>query len=270
MMADAYSPKKSDKFTFGLWTVGNPGRDPFGEPVRARPRARPTSCRSWRELRRLGRQPPRQRPRPVRRHRRRARPDRARVQGGAAPTTAWSCRWRRRTSSATRLQGRRLHRQRPEGPRVRAAEDDARRWTSASSWARRSTSSGAAARASRRTPAATRARRFKRYREALNFLCEYARDQKYDLKFALEAKPNEPRGDIYLPTTGHMLAFIETLDHPEMVGVNPEVAHEHDGGPELLPRRRAGASTPASSSTSTSTTRSPAATTRTCASAARA
>jgi xylose isomerase len=70
----------------------------------------------------------------------------------------------------------------------------------------------------------------KRTREAMNFLCEYALDKKYDLKFALEAKPNEPRGDIYNSTTGHMLAFIETLDHPEMVGVNPEVAHEHMAG----------------------------------------
>ena len=64
----------------------------------------------------------------------------------------------------------------------------------------------------------------------MNYLCEYVRDKKYDLKFALEAKPNEPRGDIYNATTGHMLAFIETLDHPEMVGVNPEVAHEHMAG----------------------------------------
>ena len=70
----------------------------------------------------------------------------------------------------------------------------------------------------------------KRSREAMNFVCEYALDKKYDLKFALEAKPNEPRADIYNPTTGHMLAFIETLDHPEMVGVNPEVAHEHMAG----------------------------------------
>jgi xylose isomerase len=70
----------------------------------------------------------------------------------------------------------------------------------------------------------------KRTREALNFLCEYVIDQKYGLKFALEAKPNEPRGDIYNPTTGHMLAFIDSLDHPEMVGVNPEVAHEHMSG----------------------------------------
>jgi xylose isomerase len=70
----------------------------------------------------------------------------------------------------------------------------------------------------------------KRLREAINYLCGYVRDQGYDLKFALEAKPNEPRGDLYLPTTGAMLGFIETLDHPEMVGVNPEVAHETMAG----------------------------------------
>ncbi len=69
-----------------------------------------------------------------------------------------------------------------------------------------------------------------RSREAMNYLCDYVKDQKYDLKFALEAKPNEPRGDIYNPTTGHMLGFIATLEHPEMVGVNPEVAHEHMAG----------------------------------------
>lgn len=70
----------------------------------------------------------------------------------------------------------------------------------------------------------------KRNREAMNFLCEYVLDKKYDMKLALEAKPNEPRGDIYNATTGHMLAFISTLDHPEMVGVNPEVAHEQMAG----------------------------------------
>lgn len=70
----------------------------------------------------------------------------------------------------------------------------------------------------------------KHMRDALNFLCEYARTQKYDLRFALEAKPNEPRSDIYLPTTGAMLGFIATLAYPEMVGVNPEVAHEHMAG----------------------------------------
>ena len=74
----------------------------------------------------------------------------------------------------------------------------------------------------------------KRFREALNFLCEYSIDQGYDLKFALEAKPNEPRGDIYLSTTGAMLGFIATLDHSDMVGVNPEVAHEQMAGLNFL------------------------------------
>jgi xylose isomerase len=70
----------------------------------------------------------------------------------------------------------------------------------------------------------------KRFREALNFLAEYVQGQGYDLQFALEPKPNEPRGDLFLPTVGSMLAFIETLDYPQMVGVNPEVAHEQMAG----------------------------------------
>ncbi|MEM7336823.1 MAG: xylose isomerase [Chloroflexota bacterium] len=68
------------------------------------------------------------------------------------------------------------------------------------------------------------------FRDAMNYLCSYVKDQNYNLKFALEPKPNEPRGDIFLPTVGAMLGFIETLDYSEMVGVNPEVAHEHMAG----------------------------------------
>ena len=74
----------------------------------------------------------------------------------------------------------------------------------------------------------------KRTQDAMNFLCEYVLDKKYELKFALEAKPNEPRADMYNSTTGHMLAFIGTLDYPEMVGVNPEMAHEHMAGLNFL------------------------------------
>src|SRR5580693_1462940 len=70
----------------------------------------------------------------------------------------------------------------------------------------------------------------KRLREAVNYLCEYNLERGYGMKFALEAKPNEPRGDIYMATTGQYLGFIPTLDHPEMVGVNPEVAHEQMSG----------------------------------------
>ena len=69
-----------------------------------------------------------------------------------------------------------------------------------------------------------------RYREALNLLSEYVLDQKYPLRFAIEPKPNEPRGDILLPTVGHALAFIDTLAHPEIVGVNPETGHEQMSG----------------------------------------
>jgi xylose isomerase len=70
----------------------------------------------------------------------------------------------------------------------------------------------------------------KRLRDAVNFLCEYNIDRKYGFQIALEAKPNEPRADIYMATTGHYLGFIATLAHPEMVGVNPEVAHEQMAG----------------------------------------
>ncbi len=70
----------------------------------------------------------------------------------------------------------------------------------------------------------------KHFREALNFLCQYSMHNNYGYRFALEAKPNEPRGHIYLATTGNCLGFIETLDYPEMVGVNPEVAHESMAG----------------------------------------
>ena len=74
----------------------------------------------------------------------------------------------------------------------------------------------------------------KRLREAVNYLCEYSLDRGYDYRFALEAKPNEPRGDIYMATTGAYLGFISTLEHPEMVGVNPEFAHEQMAGLNVL------------------------------------
>ena len=69
-----------------------------------------------------------------------------------------------------------------------------------------------------------------RMREAFNVLSQYVLDNGYKIKFAIEPKPNEPRGDIFLPTIGHALAFIYTLDHPELVGLNPEVGHEQMAG----------------------------------------
>ena len=74
----------------------------------------------------------------------------------------------------------------------------------------------------------------KHLREAVNYLCEYNIDRGYGYRFAMEAKPNEPRGDIYMATTGHYLGFISTLDHPDMVGVNPEMAHEQMAGLNFL------------------------------------
>ncbi len=69
-----------------------------------------------------------------------------------------------------------------------------------------------------------------RYREGLDTLAQYVVDRGYGIRFALEPKPNEPRGDILLPTIGHALAFITTLEHSEMVGLNPEVGHEQMAG----------------------------------------
>jgi xylose isomerase len=65
-----------------------------------------------------------------------------------------------------------------------------------------------------------------RYKEAFDLLAQYVIDHGYTMRFAIEPKPNEPRGDILLPTIGHALAFINELEHPEMVGINPEVGHE--------------------------------------------
>jgi xylose isomerase len=73
-----------------------------------------------------------------------------------------------------------------------------------------------------------------RYREAINLLADYTVQHDYDMRFAIEPKPNEPRGDIFLPTVGHALHFISMLDRPEMVGVNPEVAHETMAGLSFL------------------------------------
>ena len=104
-----------------------------------------------------------------------------------------------------------------------------------------------------------------RYKEAFDVLGQYVVDQGYDLRFAIEPKPNEPRGDILLPTIGHALAFIESLERPESVGVNPEIGHEEMAGltrPRATPRHCG----TASSSTSTSTARVDPGSTRTCAS----
>ena len=73
-----------------------------------------------------------------------------------------------------------------------------------------------------------------RYAEGIDLLCQYVKDKGYGIRFAIEPKPNEPRGDILLPTIGHALAFISTLEHQEMVGINPEVGHEQMAGMNMV------------------------------------
>ena len=227
-MADPFAPKKEDKFTFGLWTVGNPGRDPFGEPVRE-PMAPTYIVKMLSQLGAYG----------VNLH------DNDLVPFGAS--AAERDRIVREFKSALSDHGMQVpmattnlftHPVFKDGaftandPKVRAfavqktmrsidlgMELGARIYVM---WGGREGVEADACRDAREA--------IKRYRDCVNFLCDYVRDQKYDVRFALEAKPNEPRSDLYLPTTGHMLAFIETLDHPEMVGVNPEVAHEQMSG----------------------------------------
>jgi xylose isomerase len=227
-----FTPKPENKFTFGLWTVGNTGRDPFGDPVRDK-KSPAELVRLLGEVGAYG----------VNFH------DNDLIPIDATPAEAESIKKEFRKAldetglkvpmATTNLFGDPVFKDgafTSNDPKVRAyarqktlkaidlgVEFGARIYVF---WGgREGTESDS-------TKSAVDA--IKWNREALNFFCEYALDKKYDLKFALEAKPNEPRGDIYNPTTGHMLGFIATLDHPEMVGVNPEVAHEHMAGLDFM------------------------------------
>ena len=220
-----YTPKPENKFTFGLWTVGNPGADPFGATVRER-KSPAELVYLLGEVGAYG----------VNFH------DNDLIPIDATPAEADAIKKEFRKAlddtglvvpmATTNLFYDPIFKDgafTSNDPKVRAyalqktmnaidlgVEFGAKTYVF---WGgREGTESDAT-----KDPITA----IKRSREAMNFLCEYVNDKKYDLKFALEAKPNEPRGDIYNSTTGHMLAFINTLDHPEMVGVNPEVAHEH-------------------------------------------
>ncbi|HVF09172.1 MAG TPA: xylose isomerase, partial [Abditibacteriaceae bacterium] len=227
-----YTPKPEHKFTFGLWTVGNPGRDPFGEPTRAV--VNPVdSVRRLGEIGAYG----------VNLH------DNDLVPFGASPAEhdrivsefkqALSDSGMRVPMATTNLFTNPIFKDgafTSSDPKVRgfAVQKTMRAMDLGADlgaetyvfWGGREGSEVDAA----KNPIDT----LKWFREALNFLNEYNREQGYNFKFALEAKPNEPRGDIYLATTGNMLAFIETLDHPENVGVNPEYAHETMAGLNFL------------------------------------
>ena len=225
---DAYTPKPEHHFTWGLWTVGNIGRDPFGEAVR--PPIAPT--RIVEKLAELGAYG-------VNLH------DNDLVPAEA--TAAERDRIVRDFKAALAASGMHVPMATTNlfsDPVFRDGaftSNDARVRAYAVQKAMKAIDLGVELGAETyvfwggREGAETNAGKDVRaaigwYRDALNFLCEYVRAQDYDLKFALEAKPNEPRGDIFLPTSGHMLAFIYTLDHPDMVGLNPETAHEHMAG----------------------------------------
>lgn len=228
MMDNKYQPKTGQKFTFGLWTVGNVGRDPFGEPVR-------DALSPAQIVRLLGEvgaygvnfhdndlipidATPSERDRIIADFRK-ALNDTGIVVPMATTNLFSDPAFRDGAFTSNDAKVRAFALQKTMRAMDLGAEFGAKVYVF---WGGRE---GTETDAGKRTLDAA-----KWFRDALNFLCDYNIEQGYGYKFALEAKPNEPRGDIYLPTTGAMLGFIETLDHSEMVGVNPEVAHEQMAG----------------------------------------
>ena len=225
---DAFQPRPEHHFTFGLWTVGNPGRDPFGEPVRS-PITPGNIVRKLAELGAYG----------VNLH------DNDLVPSGATASErdrivrefkqALADTDMKVPMATTNLFSDPAFKDgafTSRDARVRAyalqktlAAIDLGVELGATTYVCWGGREGVETNAAKDPRAA-----LGWYRDAINYLCEYVRSQRYNLRLALEAKPNEPRGDIFLPTTGHMLAFIYTLDHPDMVGVNPEFAHERMAG----------------------------------------
>ena len=226
--SDQYAPKKEDKFSFGLWTVGNRGRDPFGDFVR--PALDPVN--SVKRLSQLGAWG-------INLHDN----DLVPIDATATERNRIVHEFKQALNdcgvvvpmATTNLF---FHPVFKDGaftsvdPTIRAYAlqktmhaIDLGVELGAGTYVFWGGREGVDTEASKDPVVA-----IQRMRDAINFLCRYAIDSGYTLRFALEPKPNEPRSDTYLPTIGHMLAFISTLDHPEMVGVNPEVAHEHMAG----------------------------------------
>jgi xylose isomerase len=225
---DFLTPRPEHRFTFGLWTVGNPGRDPFGGPTRA-PLDPVESVRRLAELGAWG----------VSLH------DEDLVPYGSS--AAERDRIVARFAAALEETGLGVgmattnlfgHPAFKDGA-FTSNDRDVRR--AAIGKAMTSIDLGAelgaevyvfwGGREGTEVGVAKDPRdALERYREAIDVLCEYAIGQGYGMRFAMEPKPNEPRGDIFLPTVGHALHFISMLQHPEMVGVNPEVAHETMAG----------------------------------------
>ncbi len=222
------TPKPEHKFSFGLWTVGHPGRDPFGEVTR--PPLEP-----WDIVHRLADlgaygvsfhdddlvpfgATPQEREEIVKRFRK-ALDDTGMVVSMATTNLFWHPAFKEGAFTANDPEVRRYAIAKTMRAIDLGAELGAKIHVF---WGGREGVEALAA----KPPGEA----LDRYREAVNFLCGYVRDRGYPTRFALEPKPNEPRGDTFLPTVGHALAFIETLDQPAMVGLNPEVAHEKMAG----------------------------------------
>src|SRR5437763_9629336 len=226
--SDEYTPKKEDKFTFGLWTVGNRGRDPFGDFVR--PDLPPV--RSVQKLSELGAYgislhdndlvpfgvSATERERIVREFKQ-ALADYGMVVPMATTNLFFHPVFKDGAFTSVDPAVRAFALQKTMSAIDLGAELGASTYVF---WGGRE---GIDAEASKDPVVA-----IKRMRGAINFLCQYVIDRGYKLRFALEPKPNEPRSDTYLPTIEDMLGFIYTLDHPEMVGLNPEVAHDQMAG----------------------------------------
>jgi xylose isomerase len=227
-MSARYEPKPEHKFTFGLWTVGNTGRDPFGGPVRS-PKTPAELVHLLGEVGAYGVNfhdndliPIDATPaeaEAIKKDFRKALDDTGLVVPMATTNLFYDPIFKDGAFTSNDPQVRAYAIQKTLNAIDLGVEFGAKVYVF---WGGRE---GTETDSSKKATDA-----IQRNREAMNFFCEYALDQGYDLKFALEAKPNEPRGDLYNPTTGHMLAFIATLDHPELFGVNPEVAHEHMAG----------------------------------------
>jgi len=225
---DALTPRPEHRFTFGLWTVGNPGADPFGPPTRV-PVDPVDSVRRLAELGAWGvslhdndlvpyGSSAAERDRIVARFA--AALEETGLGVGMATTNLFSHPAFKDGAFTSNDRGvRRAAIGKAMTSIDLGAELGAEVYVF---WGGREGTEAGIAKDPRDA--------LERYREAIDVLCEYAIGQGYDMRFAMEPKPNEPRGDLFLPTVGHALHFITTLQHPDMVGVNPEVAHETMAG----------------------------------------
>jgi xylose isomerase len=222
------SPGSPDKFTFGLWTVGWPARDPFGDATRA-PHRPGRDRHIARRARRLRRHLPRRRPDPVR-----ARDEAARRHIGALQREALAATGMKVPMATTNLFTHPVFKDGAFTSNDRAVRRFALRKVMRNLDLAAELGAETYVFWGGREGAEYDVAKDVRWRSTASARAEHAdattAQRGYAIRFAIEPKPNEPRGDILLPTIGHALAFIETLEHKEMVGLNPEVGHEQMAG----------------------------------------